>query len=117
MAALEAFSVVYVAKSPNQVKARTAIIETMIHDLRNRGVSRLILDSREGQDHHDRSTIRQALSTQPGPELTYDHHPSASEPLLWIPDAVAWTWGRGGDWRRRAEKLSLIASVVRVEVS
>ena len=38
-------------------------------------------------------------------ELTYEHVDSTAEPLLWISDAVAWCFGAGGDWRRRAGPL------------
>jgi hypothetical protein len=27
------------------------------------------------------------------------------EPLLWVPDVVAWCYGNGGDWRRRVAPL------------
>jgi hypothetical protein len=22
------------------------------------------------------------------------------DPLLWIPDAIAWSWAKGGEWRQ-----------------
>ena len=37
--------------------------------------------------------------------LTFRHVAAHEEPLLWLPDAIAWAIGRGGDWRRRAEPL------------
>jgi hypothetical protein len=38
----------------------------------------------------------------------------AHEPLLATADAVAWAYGAGGDWRRRAEPM--IESVARCDV-
>lgn len=38
-------------------------------------------------------------------ELTFGHVGAHEEPLLWVPDAIAWAVGRGGDWRRRARSL------------
>ena len=35
--------------------------------------------------------------------LRYEHRRAASELVLAAPDAVAWCWARGGDWRRRIE--------------
>lgn len=29
--------------------------------------------------------------------MTYHHRTAAEEPMLWIPDAIAWSFGRGGD--------------------
>ncbi|WP_410622993.1 hypothetical protein [Amycolatopsis sp. cmx-8-4] len=47
-----------------------------------------------------------ALGVRPSKtELTYEHVDSTAEPLLWISDAVAWCFGAGGDWRRRASPL------------
>jgi hypothetical protein len=37
--------------------------------------------------------------------LRYEHLRPTSEPLLAIPDAVAWCWAKGGDWQRRIEPV------------
>jgi hypothetical protein len=37
--------------------------------------------------------------------LRYEHRRAASELLLAAPDAVAWCWAKGGDWRRRIEPV------------
>lgn len=39
-------------------------------------------------------------------------HDRTSEPLLWVPDALAWAYGKGGDWRRRMD--GVVRSVVSV---
>jgi hypothetical protein len=31
-----------------------------------------------------------------------------ADPLLWVPDAVAWCWMRGGDWRRAVQAFSQV---------
>jgi hypothetical protein len=33
--------------------------------------------------------------------LRYEHRRAAAEQLLTLPDAIAWCWAKGGDWRRR----------------
>ena len=44
--------------------------------------------------------------------LHYVHRRAADEPLLAIPDAIAWCWAKGGDWRRRiAPTVSAVRSV------
>lgn len=35
----------------------------------------------------------------------YDFKASHDEPLLWIPDAIAWSHVKGGDWKRRTKPL------------
>jgi hypothetical protein len=37
--------------------------------------------------------------------FSYAHVPPTTEPMLWVPDAIAWAYGNGGDWRRRAARL------------
>lgn len=37
--------------------------------------------------------------------ITYLHSTRQAEVLLAIPDAIAWCWARGGDWRRRVEPI------------
>jgi len=47
--------------------------------------------------------------------LRYEHRRAAVEPLLAVPDAIAWCWARGGDWRNRVRPL--IDTVHRVDPS
>jgi hypothetical protein len=44
--------------------------------------------------------------------LRYMHKRANEEPLLAIPDAVAWSWAKGGHWRRRV--TGIVADVVRL---
>ena len=37
--------------------------------------------------------------------VKYDFKASHDEPLLWIPDAIAWSHVKGGDWKRRTKPL------------
>ncbi len=37
--------------------------------------------------------------------LVYEHMSPRMEPLLWIPDAVAWCWAKGGVWKERVLPL------------
>ncbi len=116
MGDLDASTRLFVASYPRQTQARKAILQRMVVQLREDGVRRLVLDSREGQDHNDRSAIHEVIGSRPQPAFEYLHQPSATEPLLWIPDAVAWAWGRGGHWRKRLETLELVQSVMRIEM-
>ena len=117
MSSLETASVIYVARHPDQVAARAAILARMATDLRKLGVSRLTLETREGQDHRDRAGLYRVLGPSPKPPFTYGHDQPASEPLLWVPDAVAWAWGRGGHWRANLKELGLVTAVQPVDVA
>jgi hypothetical protein len=46
--------------------------------------------------------VRKAGCTE---TLEYRHLRAYEEPLLAIPDAVAWCWVKGGEWRGRVEPL------------
>jgi hypothetical protein len=75
-------------------------------DLVTVGAARLVLDTREDRDIHDVHTIRAVLGKQPKrSSMTCEHVVSSTERLPWIAAAVAWCYGAGGDWLRRAENV------------
>ncbi|CAL9667294.1 hypothetical protein SUDANB95_07269 [Actinosynnema sp. ALI-1.44] len=87
-------------------RARQECLVRLVQDLLGLGAVRLVLDSREGRDVHDRETIRRVLrKTDRERALSYDHLESTGEPLLWIADVVGWCHGAGGDWGRRVEPV------------
>ena len=53
----------------------------------------------------DRQIIREASRLHGGKFPHYRHMNSRHEPLLWLPDIVAWCYGRGGPWRDAVEPL------------
>jgi hypothetical protein len=62
-------------------------------------------------DHLDKQLINRFVSE--GIRFpTVTHVQPQQEPLLWLPDIIAWAYGRGGEWRRSVE--SLIENVVLV---
>ncbi|MFD2422048.1 hypothetical protein [Amycolatopsis pigmentata] len=90
---------------------RQRCLERAVRDLLEVGAHRLVFDSRDLRDRHDKVTLQRALGAHPSKtELTYEHMDSAAEPLLWISDTVAWCHGAGGDWRRRV--CSAVARVI-----
>ncbi|MTD55004.1 hypothetical protein [Amycolatopsis pithecellobii] len=92
---------------------RQRCLAEAVRDLLAIGARRVVIDSRQEQDRHDEATIYEGLGGRPSETgVVYEHHESTSTPLLWIPDAVAWCYGAGGDWRRRIE--SAVAKVAKV---
>jgi hypothetical protein len=84
--------------------ARPAALLQLTEDLVKLDARRLVLESRgQAADRRDRQVIARVVG--PRPELAYEHLRPHEEPLLWIPDAVAWSYGAGGEWRRRARPL------------
>lgn len=109
-------SVIYIVRSGDQVSARSAILKRVITELQNVKAVRLVIESRTRQDDRDRLDLLRYLHVYPVPHFSYDHVPGSGEPLLWIPDSVAWSWGRGGDWRRRIDDLGLVVRAENVEI-
>lgn len=92
---------------------RQMCLETLVPRLAARGDPFLCLESDESQDRRDRkvlSTLVRHHACAPG--FTFRHDRAASEPLLAIPDALAWACAKGGEWRRRAQPM--IVDTIRV---
>ncbi|MGH3814146.1 MAG: hypothetical protein ACRDUV_17135 [Pseudonocardiaceae bacterium] len=82
--------------------ARQRCLRQLARDLTAARVHRLVLEGREERDLIDARTLRATLGSQPSfGGVVYEHLESTQEPLLWIPDALGWCYGAGGDWRRR----------------
>lgn len=103
----------YMTDHPDQRRARAAVIQRLATDLDANQVRTLTIESRQGQDHADRASVYGALG--PAPSFEYRHLTPYEEPLLWVPDAIAWAYGKSNDWRRLLDKLDLVAGVVIVE--
>lgn len=104
VAKLEVETRIYRAKLDGRSERRTrdecfrAMVPELIEDL---GVSRMVIESCD-QDRQDNQVIREmVVKGQAEERFSYLHSAPACEPLLWLPDIVAWAVGRGGDWKRR----------------
>lgn len=102
---VEAF--VYVSAAKSQVEARRACLEALVADLAGEGAQWLVLELSDGDLAADRRTLFDAVRKhfEAGDGLRYAHLRASAEPLLWVPDAVAWAWSHGGGWRERVSSL------------
>ncbi|OXM44213.1 hypothetical protein [Amycolatopsis alba] len=108
IAALEVTTAIYLGSCTRKTEedTRQKCLERAVTDLLAKNAHRLVLDSRDHRDVHDRGTLQRALGYRPSKtELTYEHLNSTAEPLLWISDAVGWCFGASGAWRRRTSRL------------
>ena len=86
-------------------QVRGSLLEHMVREAIENGVTRLVLDSRDqAANARDRAVIASRTKAREA-GLAYEHIQSSGEPALWISDAVAWCHGAGGDWLRRIEPL------------
>lgn len=100
---------VYRAAGPRdrtQIARRRACLVRLVADV-HAGCDRLVLESDETQDARDRRDLLEITRGVGCREaLSYEHRRAGQEPLLALPDVVAWCWARGGEWRRRAAPLT-----------
>jgi hypothetical protein len=70
---------------------------------------RLVVERDESTVANDQRTLT-AASHRFGchGRLRWDLLAAKEDPLLWIPDAVAWCWVRGGEWRRLIQSFSQV---------
>ena len=73
-----------------------------IQSIRNSGILTLDYINRHRADNSILRNIAQNADYQ---FPHYRHMNSRHEPLLWLPDIVAWCYGRGGPWRDAVEPL------------
>ncbi|MFD0742975.1 hypothetical protein ACFQ1L_15165 [Phytohabitans flavus] len=86
--------------------ARDACLARLVTDLTKLDVERLILETEDGALKSDKALIfAQLRSTGDGNALRYAHMRAYEESLLAIPDAIAWSWAKGGHWRARISEI------------
>lgn len=108
IATLDLWCIVCTVQDPDQLTARATALSEVVTHLCQRGVVQVVLESRQGQDHRDRLVIGQTVGVNPVHGFGYCHEIPTQEPLLWVPDAVAWAWGRDRAWRHYIRRLRLV---------
>lgn len=93
------------------IDRRAAAVEALVAALSEQGPVQLYLESDRTQDARDRKQLHQLGARLPIGTFEYRHSKAADEPLLAVPDAIAWSWARGGVWR--SEVRPLVTRVIR----
>lgn len=87
------------AVAHNTHHARRQCLESIVRDSAG-SAERLVVERDESTYEHDRRCLREAVRRFGCHDsLRWDVLNAKSDPLLWIPDAVAWSWIRGGAWK------------------
>lgn len=84
---------------------RDAAIARLADDAVSMGATRLVLELDDSVLQSDRRIIGERLIKHNCRDLRYEHQRAYEEGLLAIPDAVAWCWAKGGNWRKAAEGI------------
>jgi hypothetical protein len=110
LAALERAGVrvtIYDATAHKNVKrARDAALARLVDDAAKIGAQMLVIERDDPTEASDKMIIRSRLLIAGcGDTLRYGHKRAYEECLLAIPDAVAWSWAKGGQWRQRVHGI------------
>lgn len=89
---------------PNGKLARDACLTRLVDDLTEMGAARLVLERDDSTVRPDQALLFAQLR-RAGYHLKYEHLRAHEECLLSVPDAVAWCWVRGGQWRSRIQEI------------
>jgi hypothetical protein len=83
--------------------ARAACLAALIGDLAEAGTrTRLVIEQDDSVVLSDRQHLyRLSREARLADLLAYQHMRAHEEPLLALPDVVAWSWVRSREWRRR----------------
>jgi hypothetical protein len=90
----------------NDAAARERCLVEVVADAATAGVTRIVLERDDSIVEFDRKILYRELDVHGiRDQVTYAHETSASELLLCIPDAVAWSYARGGEWKTRIQPI------------
>jgi hypothetical protein len=91
---------------------RQRCLRASLRHYADRRPSQLTLDHRDATaDTRARQVIAAAMRELGLGDLAYRHAARHEEPLLWIPDAIAWSYTRGGAWRQRVRRFADVVDV------
>jgi hypothetical protein len=96
----------------SQRTARDLCLRQLVCELLEAGVTRLVIESCD-QDRRDLQVIGDALATE-GKTSAFEiqHLRPHDEPMLWLPDVIAWALGNTEQWRKLI--MSVIAHETRL---
>jgi hypothetical protein len=95
----------------DNIAARRACLAMMVRDIAG-SAERLVIERDESTVTVDKQVLfRAARQYECAESLQYELLAAHSDPLWWIPDAVAWSWMKGGEWR---DLVAPYSTVIRV---
>lgn len=101
-------AVIYDAGSRRKTEreSREACLQALVADLAQRGNTMLVLEQDDSLVNWDNQRLIEFTRAAGCREtVRYEHRHAAAEQLLALPDAIAWCWAKGGDWRRRVQPV------------
>jgi hypothetical protein len=93
-------------RSGTERDRRERCLAALVDDALEYEKARIVFDLDETVLSWDRQRMLELTRAAGARErISYEHHHRHAEPVLAIPDAIAWCWSKGGDWRRRIRPI------------
>ncbi|GAB3576079.1 hypothetical protein GCM10027445_39550 [Amycolatopsis endophytica] len=103
----------YDSSGHHRRQQRAVCLTALLADLAARQARTLVLERDDAVLAEDRKVLyRLVRDLRCSETLQYRHHRAHEEPLLAIPDALAWCWQRGGHWRTRVKEMDAALRVL-----
>lgn len=96
---------IYDGSAHPRKRQRDACLHTLMIDLAHERCGRLVLEADDSLIRQDRQLLYTLTRKHGLVDMQYEHQRAREEPLLTIPDAIAWSWQRGDWWRTRVRHL------------
>jgi len=97
---------VYVVRGRSEAEARELCLRAVAVEAATSGATAIVLEADESLVAWDRRVLYRELGVLGlRDRVTYRHEAAHAEPLLCVPDGIAWSFARGGDWRRRIQPM------------
>lgn len=93
-----------VAKS--QVRGREACLTGIVAHAAQHAHTKIVIERDESVERSDRQILFREVRRQGlGDALSYALEAPHNEPLLWVADAIAWGYTKGGEWKHRVDPM------------
>lgn len=97
---------VFHCATKHQDHGRQACLAGIVAFAAQQSCSKIVIERDESIEKTDRHFLYQEVRKHRlEDKLSYVHESPHNEPLLWIADAIAWSYAKGGEWKKRAEPL------------
>lgn len=94
------------------VDARRRCLTALAASALTRDIRRIVIERDDGMVDHDKRTIAAAIrAAAPANPFEYRWERAHDEPLLWIPDALAWCWAARGTWQANIRPIVTLHQV------
>lgn len=89
----------------SELDARAACFRGLVEEAAALRDPMIVVEQDDSLLEWDRRQLFALVRSVGHPQMRYQHQRAGAEPLLGVPDAIAWCWAKGSDWRRRIQPV------------